>query len=326
MEWRTVALARSAQLADGDGRLRGSLDALLAARCAAPAALPLCALFALVCAAGAASVLGALAGLLLGAAVALACVGADAALLERRKRTLLDRRVAGEAVGCELLDGLSAAELEWLEGSQGQQLGQIRVNPALMTGAILRERICRSSQLIALPEPQRFELFLGAPPLRMAPEHAIGVYCPPGKSTDDIQVQLCLQLGPAGPSPNPSAEPAVEPAAASSQLVADYADGSVLLSPSQSPSPLEPPLDPPTEPELVAAPVTPTKPPRMAMSGDQAAKLREMLVSISPQSSAGSPRPSSYDSPGSAGVSFEDARKMRSMLVEALSPVAAEAS
>mgnify|MGYP007109832249 CR=1 FL=1 len=42
----------------------------------------------------------------------------------------------------------------------------------------------------------------GAPPLRMAPEHAIGVYCPPLKSTDDIQVQLCLQLGPAGPRPS----------------------------------------------------------------------------------------------------------------------------
>ena len=128
---------------------------------------------------------------------------------------LLDRE---ELLRIALLDGLSAAELAWLEGSQGQQLGQIRVNPALMTGAILRERICRSSQLIALPEPQRFELFLGAPPLRMAPEHAIGVYCPPSKSTDDIQVQLCLQLGPAAPSPSPSAELAAVPQRATRHL------------------------------------------------------------------------------------------------------------
>ena len=80
-----------------------------------------------------------------GFAAASVCFLADVALRQRRMAIMLARKLSNTPERVEtssLLTRLSAAEAEWLEGSTGQQLGQIRVNPALMSVKILRERIC----------------------------------------------------------------------------------------------------------------------------------------------------------------------------------------
>jgi hypothetical protein len=129
--------------------------------------------------------LGLLCGVLAGAAAGLAaaaalCVTAYAAT-QRRKEAMLALKLGGarSAGSGSLLDRLSSAEAAWLQASSAQQLGQIRVNPSLMSVEILRERICRSCELISLPHAtaDRYELFIGtSPAVRMDPEHAIGVY------------------------------------------------------------------------------------------------------------------------------------------------------
>ena len=184
---------------------RHSLQSLLAIECASPAwVLPLGVALALLCAA----LVGPAAGL---AAAAALCAAAYAAA-QRRKEAMLELKLGGARGGSgagsgsgSLLDRLSAAEAAWLQGSSAQQLGQISehtsnphhsltpgdisdgslvfsgVNPALMSVEILRERICRSCELISLPHATagRYELFIGnstGKPVRMDPDHAVGVY------------------------------------------------------------------------------------------------------------------------------------------------------
>jgi hypothetical protein len=179
MDWRTVTLLRSGSFTD-ETHQRHSLGELLAIECASPPfVLPLAATFALLC--------GLLLSIASGVAAAVLCLAADAALRQRRMASMLARKLSGRREGLEssssssLLDRLTAAEAEWLQRSKGQTLGQIRVNPALMSVEILRERVCRSCELISLPHAtaDRYELFIVTPgvgAVRMAPEHAIGVY------------------------------------------------------------------------------------------------------------------------------------------------------
>ena len=137
MDWRTVTLLRSSSFTD-ETHSRHSLGELLAIECSSPTfLLPLAAATALLCA-----LLLTVVG---GVAMGIVCFLADVALRQRRMAIMLARKLGDTPERVEtssLLNRLTAAEAEWLQSSTGQQLGQIRVNPALMSVKILRERIC----------------------------------------------------------------------------------------------------------------------------------------------------------------------------------------
>ena len=137
MDWRTVTLLRSSSFTD-ETHSRHSLRELLAVECPSPTfMLPLAAATVLLCAL--------LLNVISGVAAATVCFLADGALRQHRMAIMLARKLSNTPERVEtssLLNRLSATEAEWLQSSTGQQLGQIRVNPALMSVKILRERIC----------------------------------------------------------------------------------------------------------------------------------------------------------------------------------------
>ena len=137
MDWRTVTLLRSSSFTD-ETHSRHTLDELLAIECASPAiVLPLAGATALLCL----LVLNVVSGVMAG----IVCLLVDVALRRRRMGAMLASKLSDTDKRLEtnsLLNRLTAAEAEWLQGSTGQPLGQIRVNPALMSVKILRERIC----------------------------------------------------------------------------------------------------------------------------------------------------------------------------------------
>lgn len=117
-------------------RVRYSLQQLLATECASPAFIvPATAAVAILC--------GLLLNVVGGLVVGIVCLGVDVALRRQRTGDLLAQKLSNTGIWTgSMLDRLTAAEVEWLHASEGQQLGQIRINPALMTVSILRERIC----------------------------------------------------------------------------------------------------------------------------------------------------------------------------------------
>ena len=145
MDWRTVTLLRSNSFTD-ETHSRHSLRELLAIECASPPfVLPLAGATAILCAL--------LLNVISGVVVGILCLIADVSLRQRRMGVMLAHKLSDSHERVEtsnLLSRLTVAEAEWLQGSTGQQLGQIRVNPALMSVKILRERICAHAQLMLL--------------------------------------------------------------------------------------------------------------------------------------------------------------------------------